>query len=152
MSTLSPGVQILIDQLANNPDEFFGSIEDAMSLTVKARRGKFAHWRTVIENELLPGIRPESDKPSRRYAWFLNDAEKAALIKAYTDACRVRFDTQIISTLTSEPVEEEYGAISGTYATNLAQSMLATKNAVTTSVIGGFGSVQLRAEGAQINE
>lgn len=103
MSNLRPGVQILIDQLANNPDEFFGDLDLNRRLTIGGRSGKFSHWRNIIETELLTGVRGNEEKTSRVYTWFLSDEEKAALRDAYTEACKVRFDTEMIALLAEKP-------------------------------------------------
>lgn len=95
---MSPGVQILIDQLKDNPDAFFGPI------THDPREGylapRFHAWRQAIEEELA-GIEAQRLQVKRLLpaTWFLTDEEKAALLAAYIDAKRLRFDAEIIYAL-----------------------------------------------------
>ncbi len=103
MSNLRAGVQILIDQMASNPDEFFGPLDNNYNLRIGARNGKFAGWRSIIENELLPDVRAGVEKPPRSQTWFLSDEEKTALADAYTEACKTRFDAEIVAALMAKP-------------------------------------------------
>lgn len=99
MSNVRPGVQILIDQLANNPDEFFGPVQDRDSMLVGIRTGKFSSWKAIIEEELIPGARYSQEKAARSYTWFMTDEEKAALAEAYIEARKTRFDAEMITLL-----------------------------------------------------
>ena len=137
---MSPGVQILIDQLKDNPDAFFGPI------THDPREGylapRFHGWRQAIEEELfgfeVQRLQIKRPLPS---TWFLTDEEKAALVEAYTEAKRQRFDAEIIYAL-NRPAEEpqqsyvfaQQGAI---HTASLARSMAQTKEAVASTLISG---------------
>lgn len=121
MSNIRPGVQILIDQMASNPDEFFGPVGESKGLSI--RRNKFATWAAVIENELIPGARLEREKEGRSYIWFLSDEEKAALAEAYTEARKVRFDAEIVFAMADKPAADSYADIGSVYATNLGANM-----------------------------
>lgn len=142
MSNLSAGVQILIDQLKENPDAFFGP------LRYDAREGyispKFSGWRQVIEEEII-GIDSGKDRVRRALpaTWFLSEDEKEALADAYLMARRQRFDAEIIHTLNVEPeshaestmtikAQGRYAidATGSTYTSNLASSLKRTKEAV----------------------
>jgi len=105
MSNLSAGVQILVDQLKENPDHFFGSLSQDKSHV--PYYPKFHGWRQVIEEELV-GIDYRSDKISKRLpnTWFMTEEEKEALADAYLLAKRQRFDAEVITALTAESVEE----------------------------------------------
>lgn len=120
MSNLSAGVEILVEQLKNNPEAFFGPI------THDSREGyvnpKFAGWRQAIEDELL-GIdskRLQLKNPTAA-TWFLSDEEKGAIVEAYTAARRQRFDAETIFTLNAKPephpgyVYAQSGGIAATY-------------------------------------
>lgn len=101
MNNLSAGVQILIDQLNENPDQFFGSLsQDGRADYLPP---KFAGWRQIIEEELV-SIDYGSDSVQRRLpaTWFMTEAEKKALADAYLQAKRQRFDAEILLTLTAE--------------------------------------------------
>lgn len=103
---MSPGVQILIDQLKDNPDAFFGPI------THDPREGylapRFHGWRQAIEEELV-GLEVQRLQIKRPMpsTWFLTDEEKAALVEAYTEAKRQRFDAQVIYELNRSAEEPQ---------------------------------------------
>jgi hypothetical protein len=129
MSNLSAGVQILIDQLASNPDEFFGPIgRDPEKLYVRRPPIKFHDFERALR--VLTLGQPGADGDF----WFLTDEEKAALRVAYKEACRIRFDANIIATLHAKP-EEDYDAQGQVYTGNLVSSMTTTKSAISNSVL-----------------
>ena len=142
MSNLSAGVQILVTQLKENPDAFFGPIEsDPRSIFSNP---KFNGWRIAIEEEVI-GIASEALRVKQPLptTWFLTDEEKAALADAYRQAKRERFDAGIIYTL-NRPKEDEvaqYGTIAGQYQNQLARTMNVPKESLTNSVIGNLNAV-----------
>jgi len=138
MSNLSAGVQILVTQLKENPDAFFGPIaSDPRSIFSNP---KFNGWRIAIEEEVI-GIASDAVRVKHGPStWFLNDEEKAALADAYRQAKRERFDADIIYTL-NRPKEDEvetYRTIAGQYQNQLAKAMTVTKESLTNSVIGNL--------------
>lgn len=145
MSNLSAGVQILVTQLKENPDAFFGPIEsDPRSIFSSP---KFSGWRVAIEEEVL-GIASEAVRVKQPLptTWFLTDEEKAALADAYRQAKRERFDADIIYTL-NRPKEDEvetYRTIAGQYQNQLAKAMTVTKESLTNSVIGNLSQGNMR--------
>ncbi len=129
MSNLSAGVQILIDQLASNPDEFFGPLgRDPEKLYVRRPPIKFHEFERALR--VLTLGQPGADGDF----WFLTDEEKAALRVAYKEASRIRFDANIIATLHAKPEEDRDPQV-GTYAASLATSMNATQNTISNSVL-----------------
>lgn len=143
MSNLSAGVQILIDQLASNPDEFFGPFgHNPERLYIRRPRIKFHEFERALR-ALTLGQHGGDDT-----FWLLTDEEKAALRVAYKEACRIRFDANIIATLHAKP-EEDHDPQVGTYAASLATSMNATGATITNSVLSSAFSngVTLSAEG-----
>lgn len=130
MSNLSAGVQILIDQLKENPDQFFGSLShDKAHPTYYP---KFHGWRNAIEEELV-GVDYRSEKISKRLptTWFMTEEEKEALADAYLQAKRQRFDAEILTLLTAGPEPEStlvYKA-ANRYASNLATSVMVPEGA-----------------------
>lgn len=102
MSNLSAGVQILVTQMKENPDAFFGSIDhDPYTPYVNP---KFGSWRNAIEEEIL-GVEPNKERLRRALpaTWFLSDEEKEALADAYLLAKRERFDAEIIYAMNRPP-------------------------------------------------
>lgn len=143
MSNLSAGVQILIAQLASNPDEFFGPLgHDPNRLYVKGPRIKF------YESERALRVLTLGQQGSDDTFWFLTDEEKAALRVAYKEASRIRFDAHIIATLHAKP-EEDHDPQGVTYMASLANSVTATGTTIANSVLSSAFSngVTLSAEG-----
>ena len=148
MSNLSAGVQILVTQMKENPDAFFGPI------THDPREGylapRFHGWRQAIEEELI-GLDVQRLQVKRPLpaTWFLNEEEKAALVQAYTEAKRQQFDAQVIYQLNA-PVEEAQSTLvyktANRYTTNLAQAMTQTKEAVASTLISGSSITAIGAE------
>tara|TARA_R110000868_G_scaffold125254_4_gene330927 strand:- start:3761 stop:4204 length:444 start_codon:yes stop_codon:yes gene_type:complete len=133
-------VQVLIERMKSHPDEFLGEID----LPRIARNPKFGD---IIEK--LDDLLADNEKVGPRNfhrLWFLNDDERTALLDAYKEARRFRFEAKIFHTLLSPETEQEHGR----YAQQLGASMTATKNAVATSILSGFGSSQIKSEGTAI--
>ena len=151
MSNLRPGIQILIDQLASNPEEFFGRLEDATTNTLRLNviHGKFVNWRSIIESELIPGVRRSEDREVRPNTWFLTDDERVALVEAYTEARRVRFDAEIISALTAEP-ERVSTAPSGFYAQEVMRLDATGNISVGTVAPSSWGNAVAKREGRSV--
>lgn len=104
MSNLSAGVQILVTQMKENPDAFFGPINH--DPYTPYTNPKFAGWRRFIEEEIV-GIESQREQVKRTHpaTWFLSDEEKKALADAYLLAKRQQFDAEIIYTLNKPPDE-----------------------------------------------
>jgi hypothetical protein len=108
--TMINAVQILIDRLKSHPDEFFGEVGDGSRGLAKWGSPKFAGVERRL-NELVAGNRP--DQPMREGVahpyWFLEPEELNALIVAYKEASRARFDAEIVhNLLTPEPEPVQY--------------------------------------------
>lgn len=120
MSNLSAGVQILVTQMKENPDAFFGPI-DHDPYTPYANP-KFGGWRNVIEEELI-GLENQRLQVKRSHpaTWFLSDEEKEALADAYLLAKRERFDAEIIYAM-NKPQEEPQKIVQYSEAMRLGAS------------------------------
>lgn len=102
MSNLSAGVQILVTQMKENPDAFFGPI-DHDPYTPYATP-KFGGWRNAIEEELIGlDVQRLQVKRPQPATWFLSDEEKEALADAYLLAKRERFDAEVIYAMNKPP-------------------------------------------------
>ena len=120
MSNLSAGVQILVTQMKENPDAFFGPIDhDPYTPYVNP---KFGSWRSAIEEEIL-GVEPNKERLRRALpaTWFLSDEEKEALADAYLLAKRERFDAEIIYAM-NKPQEEPQKIVQYSEAMRLGAS------------------------------
>lgn len=129
-------VQVLIERMTTHPEDFFGDV-DAPHLM---RSAKFSD---IIEklDDLLAGDGVKVNPKSFHRLWFLSADEQTALLDAYKEARRVRFEAKIFNTLMRpEPNEVEETVrykTQGRYTTALANSMQATKNVVATNILSG---------------
>ena len=133
MEELSPGVQILIDQMKSNPDEFFGPLEISPRIARAGESPKFRYIANQIAAELVGIPDPRREAPRANdpgSLWFLTDFERNALKEAFTEAKRLRFDAEIITILhhKPDPEDERYKAayIGGTATITSAASNVAT--------------------------
>lgn len=91
-------VQIIIERLKSHPEEFFGEISDRQGLGLP--RPKFYDITDKIDNLLT---RPQEGHTHR--LWYLTDTERLALIEAYKEARRARFEAKVFHTLLTAPTE-----------------------------------------------
>ena len=146
MSNLSAGVQILVTQMKENPDAFFGPIDH--DPYTPYTNPKFAGWRQAIEEELI-GVDTQKVQIKRNLSatWFLSDEEKEALTDAYLLAKRQRFDAETIYAMNRPPQEpQEYAQVASQYSANLASTMRNTKEAVASALISGSSITAISAE------
>lgn len=95
-------VQVIIERLKTNPEDFFGGLEDTK---LRHLTPKFSAIRDKLDNLLT-----ENQDGQVHRLWYLEPEEKAALLAAYKQARRERFEAKVFHTLLSkqEP-EENYG-------------------------------------------
>lgn len=98
MSEFSPGVQIIIDQLANNPDEFFGPVDGSLSYP------KFNELRKELTALSCGQVPREDIHPA---LWYLTQEEKDALIDAFTQARRLRFAAEVVFRLHNDEEDKK---------------------------------------------
>lgn len=110
-------VQVIIERLKSHPEDFFGEVDD--NLTLKTVYPKFHRYVKPLD-ELTAG---KSEQPPQ--LWYLEPEERAALIAAYKEALRVRFEAKVFHVLLTTPEEERntvtmktHGRYVGTGANN----------------------------------
>ena len=91
-------VQVIIERLKTNPEDFFGDADS------RGRIPKFSNILAKLDNLLT-----ENQDGQVHRLWFLEPEEKTALIEAYKEARRARFEAQVFHDLLTKP-EENYGA------------------------------------------
>lgn len=80
------GVKMLIERMQTNPEDFeYG--------------GKLHGYRNTMEEVL-------HNPPAHQPVWFLNETEKKALIKAYTDMHKQVFTTGVVQAILNPPKPE----------------------------------------------
>jgi len=91
-------VQVIIERLKTNPEDFFGGLEDTK---LRHLSPKFSTIREKLDDLLLE----KTEHPHR--LWYLNEDEKLALLEAYKQARRERFEAKVFHTLLTKPDEAE---------------------------------------------
>lgn len=97
-------VQVIIERLKTNPEDFFGEISDRQGLGMP--RPKFYDITDKIDNLLT---HPQEGHAHR--LWYLTDTERLALIEAYKEARRARFEAKVFHRLLTPQEKEDTGTI-----------------------------------------
>ena len=94
-------VQVIIERLKSHPEDFFGEVNQHTSLTIG--QPKFNDIK-----EKLDDLLSHKQEGFIHRLWFLNEDEKKALLEAYKEARRARFEANVFHTLLTKQ-EENYG-------------------------------------------
>ena len=96
-------VQVIIERLKTNPEDFFGGMEGRLI-------GRHAPKFNVIREKLDDLLIEKPDVGHTHRLWYLEPEEKEALLAAYKQARRERFEAKVFHTLLTTPNEtpEEY--------------------------------------------
>ena len=90
-------VQVIIERLKSHPEDFFGD---------DGPRGRIPRFRNILD-KLDDLLIDKQDAGHIHRLWFLEPEEKAALIEAYKEARRARFEAQVFHDLLTKPEEHE---------------------------------------------
>ena len=90
-------VQVIIERLKTNPEDFFGESD---------HRGRMPKFVDITEK--IDDLLADKDKQYVHRLWYLEPVEKEALIAAYKEARRARFEAQVFHTLLTPPEESQY--------------------------------------------
>jgi hypothetical protein len=93
-------VQVIIERLKTNPEDFFGDAD---------HRGRMPKFQGIAEK--LDDLLAHKQEGFIHRLWFLNEDEKEALIEAYREARRARFEAQVFHDLLSPQEEKELNVI-----------------------------------------
>jgi hypothetical protein len=88
-------VQVLIERLKSHPEDFFGDMEGRL---IGRHAPKFNDVREKLDNLLT-----ENQDGQVHRLWYLNEDEKLALLEAYKEARRTRFEAKVFHTLLTAP-------------------------------------------------
>jgi hypothetical protein len=83
-------VQVIIERLKSHPEDFFGDSE---------HRGRAPKFMGIAEK--LDDLLSHKQEGFIHRLWYLNEDEKEALIEAYREARRARFEAQVFHDLLS---------------------------------------------------
>jgi hypothetical protein len=92
-------VQVIIERLKSHPEDFFGDMEGRL---IGRHAPKFNTIREKLDDLLTD---PQDGKVYR--LWYLNEDEKLALLEAYKQARRERFEAKVFHTLLTKPEEQD---------------------------------------------
>lgn len=92
-------VQVIIERLKSHPEDFFGDIEEMAKLGMS--RPKFYDITDKLDNLLTE---PQDGHIHR--LWYLTEDEKTALLDAYKEARRARFEAKVFHTLLTKSEEQ----------------------------------------------
>jgi hypothetical protein len=91
-------VQVIIERLKTNPEDFFGDLDDG-----RPQHVKFGELASKIDDLLT-----EKQDGHIHRLWYLTEEEKVALIDAYREARRARFEAKTFHQLLSpQDIPEE---------------------------------------------
>ena len=94
-------VQVIIERLKSHPEDFFGDMEGRLTTR---HASKFDAIREKLDDLLIE--KPDVGHIHR--LWYLEPEEKAALLAAYKEARRARFEAKVFHTLLTKPEESQY--------------------------------------------
>jgi hypothetical protein len=89
-------VQVIIERLKTNPEDFFGDLEGRL---IGRHAPKFNTVREKLDDLLIE--KPDVGHIHR--LWYLEPEEKEALLAAYKEARRERFEAKVFHTLLTAP-------------------------------------------------
>lgn len=91
-------VQVIIERLKSHPEEFFGDLQGDR----RTYSGSFPKFQDIVEklDDLLLG-KPDAGHIHR--LWYLEPEEQQALLAAYKEARRARFEANVFHTLLAAP-------------------------------------------------
>jgi hypothetical protein len=91
-------VQVIIERLKTNPEDFFGDLGDTR---LRHLNPKFSTIREKLDDLLIE--KPDVGHIHR--LWYLEPEEKEALLAAYKQARRERFEAKVFHILLTKPEE-----------------------------------------------
>jgi hypothetical protein len=91
-------VQVIIERLKTHPEDFFGDLNDG-----RPQHVRFGELASKLDDLLTV----KRDGEIHRL-WYLNEDEKAALLEAYREARRARFEAKTFHQLLTKPEESRY--------------------------------------------
>lgn len=94
-------VQVIIERLKSHPEDFFGDMEGRL---IGRHAPKFNDVREKLDDLLIE--KPDVGHTHR--LWYLEPEEKEALLAAYKEARRERFEAKVFHTLLTKPEESQY--------------------------------------------
>jgi len=101
-------VQLIIERLKTNPEDFFGDLDGG-------RLGGRYSPRFQEITEKLDDLLIEKDSGNIYRLWYLNEDEKTALLAAYKEARRARFEAKTFHQLMTRQEKEDARTLTQRY-------------------------------------
>jgi hypothetical protein len=98
-------VQVIIERLKTNPEEFFGDLDGERLIGRYSPR--FDDIREKLDDLLIE--KPDAGHVHR--LWYLEPEEKAALLAAYKEARRARFEARTFHQLLTRQEKKERSTV-----------------------------------------
>ena len=120
-------VKIIIERLKTHPEDFFGEIADKKRLG-----GPYPKFQEITNglDDLL--THPQDGHVHR--LWYLTDNERVALLDAYKEALRARFEAKAFHTLLTNQEPEETNTVtykaSGRYHPDTGKPLMQGSNVI----------------------
>ena len=114
-------VQVIIERLKSHPEDFFGEINEKRALG--GTYPKFHEIRDKLDNLLTD---PQDGNIYR--LWYLNEDEKLALLEAYKEARRARFEAKVFHTLLTNQDPEERSTVTFNTKDRYTTGIIAPQN------------------------
>jgi len=118
-------VQVIIERLKSHPEDFFGDLDSDK----RTFQGTFPKFQRMTEK--LDDLLTEKDSGHIHRLWFLEPDEKAALIEAYKEARRARFEANVFHTLLTEPENVPVSTVTQRYHPTTNKSLMQGSSIVT---------------------
>jgi hypothetical protein len=90
-------VQVIIERLKSHPEDFFGDVVEGRLI------GRHAPKFSTIREKLDDLLIEKPDVGHIHRLWYLEPEEKEALLAAYKEARRARFEAKVFHTLLTAP-------------------------------------------------
>jgi hypothetical protein len=117
-------VQVIIERLKTNPEDFFGDLDGG-------RLGGRYSPRFQEITEKLDDLLIEKDSGNIHRLWYLNEDEKTALLAAYKEARRARFEAKTFHQLMTRQEKEDVRTLTQRYHPHTGKPLMQGSNIIT---------------------
>lgn len=115
-------VKLIIERLKTHPEDFFGGFDER---GLGHSRPKF--YRMV---ERLDDLLTDKHDGQVHRMWYLTDAERIALLDAYKEARRARFEAQTFHTLLTKQEEVPVSTVTQRYHPHTGKPLMQGANVI----------------------
>ena len=115
-------VQVIIERLKTNPEDFFGDVVEGRLI------GRHAPKFSTIREKLDDLLIEKPDVGHTHRLWYLEPEEKEALLEAYKQARRERFEAKVFHTLLTNQDPEERSTVTFNTKDRYTTGIIAPQN------------------------